>query len=93
MYSSIGNGFAVAGKKGDREVTIGPGYAIDAEGREIVLTQDQVEPVPPARLVETFVMQPAHLAVKRFEALQVGGEQPLAVGWPAKRAAARYFTI
>jgi hypothetical protein len=43
----IGNGFAVAGKKGDREVTIGPGYAIDAEGREIVLTQDQVEPVPP----------------------------------------------
>src|SRR5262249_28963371 len=43
----IGNGFAVAGKKGDREVTIGPGYAIDALGREIVLTQSQVEPVPP----------------------------------------------
>jgi hypothetical protein len=43
----IGNGFAVAGKKGDREVTIGPGYAIDAEGREIVLTQSQVEPIPP----------------------------------------------
>lgn len=43
----IGNGFAVAGKKGDREVTIGPGYATDAEGREIVLTQSVVEPVPP----------------------------------------------
>ena len=43
----IGNGFAVSGKKGDREVTIGPGYAIDAEGREIVLTQDQIEPIPP----------------------------------------------
>src|SRR5262245_62580048 len=43
----IGNGFAVTGKKGAREVTIGPGYAIDAEGREIVLTQDQVEPVQP----------------------------------------------
>lgn len=43
----IGNGFAVTGKKGDREVTIGPGYAIDAEGREMVLTQNQVEPVPP----------------------------------------------
>ena len=43
----IGNGFAVSGKKGDREVTIGPGYAIDADGREIVLTQDRVEPVPP----------------------------------------------
>src|SRR6476659_8354474 len=43
----IGNGFAVAGKKDDREVQIGPGYAIDALGREIVLTQTQVEPVPP----------------------------------------------
>src|SRR5262245_34441019 len=43
----IGNGFAVSGKKGDREVTIGPGYAIDRDGREIVSLQDQVEPVPP----------------------------------------------
>lgn len=43
----IGNGLAVSGKKGAREVTIGPGYAIDAEGREIVLTQSRVEPVPP----------------------------------------------
>ena len=43
----IGNGFAVSGKKDDREVQIGPGYAIDALGREIVLTQSQTEPVPP----------------------------------------------
>ena len=43
----IGNGFAVAGKKGDREVTVGPGYAIDDLGREIVLTRDRVLPVPP----------------------------------------------
>src|SRR5918912_463668 len=43
----IGNGLAVSGKKGDREVTIGPGYAIDALGREIVLTQNQIEPIPP----------------------------------------------
>jgi hypothetical protein len=43
----IGNGFAVSGKKGDREVTIGPGYAIDAKGREIVLTETRKEPVPP----------------------------------------------
>jgi hypothetical protein len=43
----IGNGFAVVGKRGDREVVIRPGYAIDGEGREIVLTQDRVEPVPP----------------------------------------------
>jgi hypothetical protein len=43
----VGNGFAVTGKKGDREVQIGPGYAIDAEGREIVSIEDRVEPVPP----------------------------------------------
>ena len=43
----IGNGFEVIGKQGDREVTIMPGYAIDSQGREIVLNESVVEPVPP----------------------------------------------
>lgn len=43
----IGNGFAVTGKKGDREVTIGPGYAVDDLGREIVLTSPRTIPAPP----------------------------------------------
>ncbi|HSK77772.1 MAG TPA: hypothetical protein VLQ45_15075 [Thermoanaerobaculia bacterium] len=43
----IGNGFAVTGNRDDREVRIGPGYAIDALGREIVLTRPAVEQVPP----------------------------------------------
>jgi len=43
----IGNGFDVIGKKGDREVKIMPGYAIDEQGREIVLTEAWVEQVPP----------------------------------------------
>lgn len=43
----IGRGFAVTGNRDDREVSIGPGYAIDALGREIVMTQAWVEPVPP----------------------------------------------
>ncbi len=43
----IGNGFAVTGEKGAREVLIGPGYALDALGREIVLIDDWIEPVPP----------------------------------------------
>jgi hypothetical protein len=42
----IGNGFAVSGQKGDRQVTIRPGYAIDALGREIVLTETHLEAVP-----------------------------------------------
>jgi hypothetical protein len=43
----IGSGFAVYGKKGDREIKIKPGYAIDSLGREIVLTETWIEPVPP----------------------------------------------
>lgn len=43
----IGSGYPVYGQKGDREVTIGPGYALDSKGREIVLIQNDVEPVPP----------------------------------------------
>ncbi len=43
----IGNGFAVAGHKGDREVRVQAGYALDAHGRELTLVDDVVEPVPP----------------------------------------------
>jgi hypothetical protein len=43
----VGNGFAVTGKKGDREVTVGPGYAVDSLGHEIILTQTQTLPIPP----------------------------------------------
>lgn len=43
----IGNGFAISGEPGVREVTVGAGYALDAEGREIISTRTRVEPVPP----------------------------------------------
>lgn len=43
----IGNGFAVRGRKGDRKVTVEPGYAIDADGREIVLIENEELDVPP----------------------------------------------
>jgi hypothetical protein len=43
----IGRGLAVTGKRDDREVRVGPGYALDSLGREIVLTSERVEPVPP----------------------------------------------
>jgi len=45
--AGVGNGFAVSGRRGDREVIVQPGYADDAQGREIVLLDTQVEPVPP----------------------------------------------
>lgn len=44
----IGLGFAVSGAKGDRQVQIGPGYAIDCQGREIILTES-ISKVVPAR--------------------------------------------
>ena len=43
----VGNGFAVSGRRGDREVPVQPGYALDSEGRELVLLETHVEPVPP----------------------------------------------
>ena len=43
----IGSGYAVTGKKGDRQVTVSPGYALDALGREIILTLPHTEQVPP----------------------------------------------
>jgi hypothetical protein len=43
----IGNGFNVIGNKEDREVKIMPGYIVDSLGREIVLTEEQIMPVPP----------------------------------------------
>lgn len=43
----VGNGFAVSGRRGDREVRIDPGYALDVDGHEIVLLEPHVEPVPP----------------------------------------------
>jgi hypothetical protein len=43
----VGNGYKITGAQGDREVTIGPGYALDAYGREIVLLREVVQPIPP----------------------------------------------
>src|SRR5438094_6049981 len=43
----IGNGYAVTGRKGERVVTVGPGYAIDSTGREIMLTSTVTLTVPP----------------------------------------------
>ncbi len=42
----IGAGFAVHGKKGDRQVGIDAGYVIDHIGREAILTHSMVLPVP-----------------------------------------------
>ena len=42
----IGLGFAVDGTKGDRQVPVGPGYAVDCQGREIILTEPITKSVP-----------------------------------------------
>jgi hypothetical protein len=43
----VGNGYAVSGQKGDREVSVGAGYGLDSLGRELVHTQTEILPVPP----------------------------------------------
>jgi hypothetical protein len=45
--AGVGSGFQVVGNPGDRQVTISPGYAIDSCGREIILTETKVLPIPP----------------------------------------------
>jgi hypothetical protein len=45
--AGIGSGFAVLGKIGDRQVLISPGYALNAEGQEIILTEALTLPIPP----------------------------------------------
>lgn len=42
----IAAGFAVTGNKGDTAVQIGPGFAIDCQGREIILTTAVTKSVP-----------------------------------------------
>lgn len=43
----IALGLGVTGEKDDRQVAVAPGYAVDCLGREIVLTESHVEPIPP----------------------------------------------
>ena len=43
----IAVGLNVTAEVGDREVKIGPGYALDNKGREILLLESKVEPLPP----------------------------------------------
>jgi hypothetical protein len=45
--AGVASGYAVSGNKGDSQITVQPGYAIDESGREIVLTQPIVIQVPP----------------------------------------------
>ena len=42
----VATGFQVSGSRGDRAVTVSPGYGIDCLGREIILSRETVENVP-----------------------------------------------
>ena len=42
----IGLGFVVAGDAGASAVTIEPGYGLDCAGREIILTEPRLRPIP-----------------------------------------------
>jgi hypothetical protein len=46
--SGIVSGLVVTGAKGDKSVTVGPGYAVDTDGRSIVLDAAQVLDIPSA---------------------------------------------
>jgi hypothetical protein len=45
--AGVGSGFAVLGNIGDRQVVISPGYALNAGGQEIILTESLTLAIPP----------------------------------------------
>jgi hypothetical protein len=45
--AGVASGYAVTGNKGDSQLTVQSGYAIDSQGREIVLTKSTQIQVPP----------------------------------------------
>ncbi|HVY92160.1 MAG TPA: hypothetical protein VHA14_05410 [Bryobacteraceae bacterium] len=45
--AGVGSGYAVTGNKGDSQIIVQPGYAIDSRGQEIVLTNTTALQVPP----------------------------------------------
>jgi hypothetical protein len=45
--AGVASGYAVTGNRGDSQITVQPGYAIDSQGREIVLEKPTVLQVPP----------------------------------------------
>jgi hypothetical protein len=45
--AGVGSGYAITGNIGDTQVTISPGYALDSQGEEIILTEPLVLPIPP----------------------------------------------
>lgn len=45
--AGVASGYAVSGNKGDSQITVQSGYAIDSQGREIVLTKSTLLQIPP----------------------------------------------
>jgi hypothetical protein len=43
----VATGYAVAGRRGGRELSVTPGYALDCEGRDLVLARQATLDVPP----------------------------------------------
>src|SRR5262249_33239729 len=52
----IGVGLSVTGKRGDRSVTVSPGYAVDANGFDVLLDQPINQIVPQTKLEKTYVL-------------------------------------
>jgi hypothetical protein len=65
--SGIASGFAVTGAKGDKSVTVAPGYAIDAQGRSIVLDSPRVLDIPSVVSDSAGKAVPYYLAVSYID--------------------------
>ena len=66
----IGLGFPATGERGATLVTVGPGYALDSEGHELVLGRPLQLPVPPVAAASTW-----HLTVSYASDAQLPVEE------------------
>lgn len=74
----IGIGFDVLGVRGDTSVTVAPGYAIDSDGREIILSASVTQTIPAVLsgtyyLVADYVDDSGQIAVEQRGATACGG--------------------
>ena len=52
----IAFGYQVTGLRGERTVTLQPGYAIDCTGRDLLLSETRVEPIPAVAAQTTYYL-------------------------------------
>jgi hypothetical protein len=69
----IAAGYAATGKRGAKTVAVGPGYALDCAGRDIVMEEAREAPVPPVAGPQAWHLAVAYAADEDLSAVTRNG--------------------